>query len=129
MRDDVGIVLRTCADCGFPISAPIVAPCPYCAAPPDASFQLQALYGLPLTSLQRMRFGLRDAPATHLGTVLDVLVALYAISDEPATPAQLTEVIAKVSADQLSELPLPRRSPCFCHSGRRYRKCHGRSAR
>ncbi|BBZ26681.1 hypothetical protein MMAD_09760 [Mycolicibacterium madagascariense] len=129
MRDDIAIVLRTCADCGFPIRATIVASCPYCAAPPDAGSQCQALYGLSLTSLQRLRLSLRAAPDTRLRTVLDVLVALYAISDEPATPAQLTEVVDKVAADRLGELPLPRRSPCFCHSGRRYQKCHGRRAR
>ena len=98
MRDDIAIVLRTCADCGFPISARVDAPCPYCAALPDARDELQALYGLPITSLQRRRLALRDAPESHLRTVLDVLVALYVISEEPATPAQLAEVIAKVTA-------------------------------
>ena len=151
MNDDIVMVTRTCDECGFPILAPTGAPCPYCdthATSAQFAKRMQAaLYGLPLATLQRVKLALRSqAPAAaseahaplaewiasrdgNLATIIDVLVALYVISEEPATPDELTEVIAKVTQGNLSELPLPRRSPCFCDSGRRYKKCHGRTSR
>lgn len=61
-----------------------------------------------------------------LTTVVDVLLALWGVSDETATPGQLESVVENVVDGRLAEMPLPRRSPCFCGSGRRYAKCHGR---
>jgi uncharacterized protein YchJ len=61
-----------------------------------------------------------------LSTIVDVLLTLYVISEEPATPRQLNDVIVNVLGGQLDQLPLPRRGPCFCGSGRRYNRCHGR---
>jgi hypothetical protein len=61
-----------------------------------------------------------------LNTVVNVLLALWVVSDETATPGQLEAVVDNVVDDRLNEMPLPRRSPCFCGSGRRYAKCHGR---
>jgi SEC-C motif len=61
-----------------------------------------------------------------LATVVDVLLALWVVCDETATPGQLEAVVGNVADGRLAELPLPRRSPCFCGSGRRYGKCHGR---
>lgn len=166
MGDDVAMVTRTCQECGFPILAPKDAPCPYCAAVErhGASDRLverlqSALYGLPLTTLQRVKGALRshgESPdsaaleaaltAVHrplaewiryqdgdaasvtpiLSTIVDVLLTLYVISEEPATPRQLNDVIVNVLGGQLDQLPLPRRGPCFCGSGRRYNRCHGR---
>jgi hypothetical protein len=61
-----------------------------------------------------------------LTTVVDVLLALWAVSDETATPSQLEAVVENVVDGRLRQLALPRRSPCFCGSGRRYARCHGR---
>jgi hypothetical protein len=166
VSEDVAMVTRTCQECGFPILAPKDAPCPYCAAvePHGAADWLverlqSALYGLPLTTLQRVKLALRshgespDSAALQaaltsvhrplaewighqdrnaasvrpiLSTVVDVLLTLYVISEEPATPRQLNDVIVNVLGARLDQLPLPRRGPCFCGSGRRYNRCHGR---
>jgi hypothetical protein len=159
------MVTRTCQECGFPILAPKDAPCPYCAVERHGASDGQverlqsALYGLPLTTLQRVKHALRshgESPdsaalqaaltAVHrplaewighqdrnaasvrpiLSTVVDVLLTLYVISEEPATPRQLNDVIVNVLGGRLDQLPLPRRGPCFCGSGRRYHRCHGR---
>ena len=64
---------------------------------------------------------------TTLSTIVKVLLALYVVSEEPASPQQLRAVITNVVADRLDQLPLHGRGPCFCDSGRRYKKCHGRA--
>ncbi|MDT5070896.1 MAG: hypothetical protein QOH82_216, partial [Mycobacterium sp.] len=135
MSEDVAMVTRTCQECGFPILAPKDAPCPYCAAEPHGApdwlvERLQsALYGLPLTTLQRVKRALRshgesadnaaleaaltsvhrplaewiryqdgDAASVTpiLSTIADVLLTLYVISEEPAPPRQLNDVIVNV---------------------------------
>jgi hypothetical protein len=87
------------------------------------------LYGMPLASLQRLKLSLHSAQPVDepLTTIVDVLLALYVIAEETAPPDQLDEVISNVSTGRLDRLPLPRRGPCFCDSGKRYGKCHGRA--
>ena len=155
VSDDI-LVSKTCEDCGFPILAPKDSPCPFCNGSAEWSVeQLQAvLYDVQLSGLQRIRLALRSddvaaiAPAatsisprlaewlaadesaevaSTLATVLDVLLALYALSEEPAPPDQLKDVIEHVAAGELNRLPLPARGACFCGSGDRYKKCHGRA--
>ena len=114
------------------------------------------LYGVPVTQLLRLKLAVKSpdgdklrsvaaaisprlvewigpndaekaAPFTPiLATVLDVLLTLNAISEELATPGQLKDVIDGVVSGQLNRLPLLPRGPCFCDSGRRYKRCHGR---
>ena len=154
VSDDI-LVTKTCEDCGFPILAPKDSPCPFCHGSADWSIeQLQAvLYDVPLAQLQRLRLAMRSddaaaittaasaisprladwlivddsaAFASTLAIVLDVLLALYALSEEPAPPDQLKDVIENVVAGDLHRLPLPPRGACFCGSGDRFKKCHGK---
>ncbi|TPG34172.1 SEC-C metal-binding domain-containing protein [Mycolicibacterium hodleri] len=175
MSDDSAIVTRTCATCGFPVSAMRHAatepPCPRCGQPGSSggeprvdatAGQLQVVfYGVELITLQRLAVALRvvddestlaglaaaTAPihqrlatwierhqddsvrsvGTTLSTIVKVLLALYVMSEEPAHPEQLRAVITNVVTGRLDQLPLRGRGPCFCASGKRYKKCHGRA--
>jgi hypothetical protein len=86
------------------------------------------LTGLGLAELQRLQLALRtdDVTGDPIDTTVDVLLALFAVSEETATPDQLDQVIENVVGDRLDQLPLPRFATCFCASGLRYGKCHGR---
>ena len=64
---------------------------------------------------------------TTLSTIVKVLLALYVVSEEPASPQQLRTVVTNVVVGRLDQLPLYGRGPCFCDSGKRYKKCHGRA--
>ena len=67
--------------------------------------------------------------AAILSTVVDVLLTLYLISEEPATPEQVAHVVLHVVDGRLDRLPLLPRGPCFCGSDLRYKKCHGQRPR
>jgi hypothetical protein len=122
----------SCIDCGFPVAKVARnAPCPFCGHVPAfrTAEQLRGkLYCMPLADLQRLQLGLRsdDVAGDPLDTIVDVLLALWAVSEEAATMDQLNQVIDGVTGGRLDQLPLPRFAPCFCESGRRYGKCHGR---
>lgn len=62
-----------------------------------------------------------------LSTIVGVLLTLYMLSEEPAPPDQLHEVVEKAAAGQPHLMPLPKRVDCFCGSGKKYKSCHGRT--
>lgn len=64
--------------------------------------------------------------ATALSAIVGVLLTIWILSEEPATPGRLDDVIDKALAGRLDEMPIPRRGACFCGSGRKYKSCHGR---
>ncbi|MBJ7387278.1 MAG: SEC-C domain-containing protein [Mycolicibacterium sp.] len=64
--------------------------------------------------------------ATALSAIVGVLLTIWILSEEPATPGRLDDVVDKALAGRLDEMPIPRRGACFCGSGRKYKSCHGR---
>jgi hypothetical protein len=75
---------------------------------------------------------LREQPAepsvvaAALSAIVGVLLTIWILSEEPATPGRLDDVIDKGLAGRLNEMPIPRRGACFCGSGKKYKSCHGR---
>jgi hypothetical protein len=64
--------------------------------------------------------------AAALSAIVGVLLTIWILSEEPATPGRLEDVIDKALAGRLDEMPIPRRGACFCGSGKKYKSCHGR---
>jgi hypothetical protein len=64
--------------------------------------------------------------ATALSAIVGVLLTIWVLSEEPATPGRLDDVIDKALAGRLHEMPIPRRGACFCGSRKKYKSCHGR---
>lgn len=64
--------------------------------------------------------------ATALSSIVGVLLTIWILSEEPATPGRLDDIIDKALAGRLDEMPIPRRGACFCGSGKKYKSCHGR---
>ncbi|WP_237570138.1 SEC-C domain-containing protein [Mycolicibacterium lacusdiani] len=64
--------------------------------------------------------------AAALSAIVGVLLTIWILSEEPATPERLDDVIDKALAGRLNEMPIPRRGACFCGSGKKYKSCHGR---
>src|SRR6185312_476163 len=62
-----------------------------------------------------------------LSTIVGVLLSLYVVSEEPAPPEELHQVIENAASGQLHRMPLSRRADCFCGSGKKYKSCHGRT--
>ena len=62
-----------------------------------------------------------------LSTIVGVLLSLYVVSEEPAPPEELRQVIENAASGQLHMMPLSRRADCFCGSGKKYKSCHGRT--
>ncbi|BBY28050.1 SEC-C metal-binding domain-containing protein [Mycolicibacterium sediminis] len=62
-----------------------------------------------------------------LSTIVGVLLNLYVVSEEPAPPEELHQVIENAGSGQLHRMPLSRRADCFCGSGKKYKSCHGRT--
>jgi ribosomal protein S27AE len=62
-------------------------------------------------------------------TVILALIAIFISLHPPSaapTPAQINQVIFNIQDGHANDLPIPRRSPCFCGSGKRYKNCHGK---
>lgn len=62
-----------------------------------------------------------------LTTIVRVLLTLYVVAEEYAPPVQVVEVVQKAATGALHEMPIPRRMTCFCDSGKKFHRCHGRS--
>jgi len=80
----------------------------------------------PLAGWLRKQSAEPPVVATALAAIVGVLLTIWILSEEPATPGRLDDVIDKGLAGRLDEMPIPRRGACFCGSGKKYKSCHGR---
>jgi len=65
------------------------------------------------------------AAMTVLITALSVLIAwmAYNKAPEPAAP-QIENLIVQIERGEISDPGLPRKAPCWCGSGKKYKNCH-----
>jgi hypothetical protein len=66
--------------------------------------------------------------------IVSILLTIGQLTDKAAPPSNvtnnqtiITQTIQKLdNGEAVNNPPIPRRQPCFCGSGKRYKNCHGR---
>jgi hypothetical protein len=68
----------------------------------------------------------RGVKSMMLLGALAVAIAWMTYRGRPAPAGRLQDAIARICEDHVYMLPIPRSDPCFCGSGSRFRRCHGK---